>query len=498
MINDFVKIINASSEQTIVLSVDGGNSKITDSSDIENSLINYGIDLCNSGEYKTLSEWIRQLPVSAKENGKLALVVSYYMTHAGNYLNALSWLPKGKKSIGFDNNELFLVDYLNLTIQRALGLISYDGYCTQLKELSEKTPDNLLNLQAALNYYKYRLAANRVLDDSLIENFNKTIDKIKSMSNLNSFILVETEFVEFSVEGILIFQELARNNFELVAHNKSNYDIPKDEAKKKYDTINDRLEKWGKRFSDVISDKTIPLVTCARYALEFATTYSSLLEATKVLKEDVKLTAEDKKGLNERIGNLEWAINVFDNNGLLHESLKAKLVEADVHKKLGNTELHNEILQYVIEKANEIGLSDMAKPAEDILMNRDILDDVCYASPEEHRIYALQYMQAFNLPEDRFDNVYKEYWWIEQDCKERSGWCEYIETIQDLTHTLAETALYAYDPERLVRCSKFNYESIVPGHERELLIVEFKSTFCSACKERKPKMSAPLEVLSVI
>jgi len=28
--------------------------------------------------------------------------------------------------------------------------------------------------------------------------------------------------------------------------------------------------------------------------------------------------------------------------------------------------------------------------------------------------------------EDRFDNVCKEYWWVERDSQERNSWCEHI------------------------------------------------------------------------
>ncbi|MBK5262143.1 MAG: DUF4365 domain-containing protein [Peptostreptococcaceae bacterium] len=486
MINDLVNIINVKNDEPIHISIDGKEEKIINYVNIEKQIIKYGFELCNKGDYKTLSSWIQKLPISAKGNEKLALVVSYYMTHIGNYLNALNWLPKIKKGNAFDEEELYLIEYLSLNIKNALGLITYEEYLTKLKSLADENSENILGLQAKLNYKKLCVAMNKIDDDSVIKEFNEIIRIIKNMPNVSQLIIENIEIEEFEVEGILILQEMIRNSFKIVAHMKSNYSLTKNEIDKIFISTKNRLEKWIKKYDNIICNNSIDLLIKSRYILTFSSTYLLLFEVPKILEIENELTAEDKESLNKLAENLKWAFFIFDSAGLVHESLNAKWGEANTHKKLGDKKLYNDIIQFIIDGANDIGFASMVKEATDSLSNTGIFVEPQSLSDEDLKLYAFQYLQAFDLPSDRFDNVYKDYCWTEKDRKEKYNWCTHIGTIQDLRHTCSKNTKYSYDPSRLIVCLKFNFKPLKPGYEREILIADFKSKYCRDCKERSP------------
>lgn len=268
---------------------------------------------------------------------------------------------------------------------------------------------------------------------------------------------------------------------------KSNYSLTKNEIDKILISIKNRLEKWIKKYDDIICNDSIDPLIKSRYILTFSSTYLLLFEVPKILEIENELTAEEKESLDELAENLKWAFNIFDREGLVHEALNAKWGEANTHKKLNNIELYNYIIQFVIDGANEIGYASLTKAAIDSLNQTGICVEQQQLSDKDIKLYALQYLQAFDLPLERFDNVYKEYCWMEKDAKEKHNWCIHMGTIQDLRHTYSKNTKYSYDPSRLIICSKFNYKSIKPGHEREILIADFKSKYCGKCKERSPK-----------
>lgn len=493
IVRDVLNILNVNNdEQMIQFSIDAKESKVKSSKEAEEKLKKYGITLCNEEKYSYVSEWISLLPAASKRDAEVSLAVSYYMTHIGQYLNALNWLPKGKALTDLEEKDILFVDFLNAEIRHTLGLVETNEYINELKRISEKNPNDLLCLQSLLMCLRLRIITDKIDDEFLVKDFNDVVLKIKSIPNLSHNILKQTELTEFDVEGILVNKRHLRDSFKVTAHIQVGRALPYQEILAIIDRITQQQEKWISRYNNIIKDTNITPLLHSRYILSFSNHYMLLFQANQALSKESSLTTENVELFNTMIKELEKAYITFEKSGLLHESLSAKSVIADIYCELGYNKANIEILQYINEKASEIGLYEVSANVEKLLKNGigkkfDIKEDISkvHLTEEEIDIYAQQYLEAFDLPKDRYSVIRKEYWWVEQDRYDEYNWCKSICTIQDLRHTYSKETLYSIDPQRRIFCKTFEYKSPDSSIERDVLISEFKTLYCKNCKSRK-------------
>lgn len=495
VVREIVTILNTKdNDQPVHVIVDLEKSKVVTSSDAESYLKKYGISCCNNDMYDLISNWISMLSFTSKKDSFVALVVGYYFTHVGNYFSALEWLPKGSMLNSLNEKDRSLAEYLYTEIQYIMGIINTDSYLKKLNYISEKDPGNLLSLQSLLICYRLIILNDKIDDETLEKGFRNIVTKIKATPNLDPIILRQTELAEFEIDGIILNKNFLRNSFKISSHIQVGRPLSFKNTSNILKDIVEQQQKWFERYVEIKKDEKMSNLLLARYDLTFANEYIMLYQAGRSPNKDLEVTSDDCEFLNALKNDLSAAYGVFERYGLLHEALSTKSVTANICSILGLVDEYKNNLQYVIDKGNEIGLYEMVtlakKSLEDGTMFK-IDGDISkyHLSDEEIEIYAKQYLNTFDLPKERLENVKKDYWWSEQDHKEANSWCRYISTVQDLKHTLSMSTLYSIDPKRFILCKLLGCRSSNPGTNRELLISEFKSFYCKTCTKRKPDES---------
>jgi hypothetical protein len=89
----------------------------------------------------------------------------------------------------------------------------------------------------------------------------------------------------------------------------------------------------------------------------------------------------------------------------------------------------------------------------------------------------------YSLPEERKSNIILDIVCFRDINIEKREFCRHIEVIQNLQHTTSKDTFYAVNPDRIIRCSEFDYQTY--GYSPEN-IMSFKNIYCTLCPKRSP------------
>lgn len=132
-----------------------------------------------------------------------------------------------------------------------------------------------------------------------------------------------------------------------------------------------------------------------------------------------------------------------------------------------------------------------------MLENARSINAATVQEDEDHRVarepdarlkqFARQQLENLQLPAERLPVLEREAFAMREEAQARLNWCRHIELIQDKTHTLEHTTLYAQDPYRMARCHAVNLSLAFECTDPKIAISSFQYRVCQGCPLRSPK-----------
>ncbi|ANE45940.1 hypothetical protein SY83_06140 [Paenibacillus swuensis] len=494
-ISEYIKISNASEK----ISLNIISESVTDVKNIVADIKKYGIAFSNSGEYNLLYEMISRVPnIFKSEDPDYCVVVAYLKYCNGEYYDAMSWIPKGRRFNVVSENLMEVSEYIELTLKLLLGICSPDIYSVQFDRLCLKYPKSLITLQHRFFEYKDRLVeADHTLKNEfrlLQKEFENIVLTIRNHESTNSILLINLEINEWEITGFLLLRELNFARFNMDGRDKIGHPLSLSE---RVDSANEFIKRnieWLMRFEFLYKTVADDIIK-ARLYTSYANLQMQFISSARMSNKDS--TDNGNEMLKTIVNSLLYNIEILRSNGYLHELLRAYMSLAECYQGLGLPDEAIGIVNDVMENADSIGLVKVVSYCKafldgififnfEKLINDSMKDNIFLSdlSDKELNKYARQMLELLGLSDDRLPNLLIEYFWLRDDEVSGLNFCRHLHTHQDLEHTLSLETMYLINPNRKFVCRKFGYQSSM-GHDRKILSRRFKSSFCLACEYKE-------------
>lgn len=209
--------------------------------------------------------------------------------------------------------------------------------------------------------------------------------------------------------------------------------------------------------------------------------------------------------------DLDRAIEIADRARLLEESLRARLVLADLLDLTGSREEARSIAESVRTRAVAMRHGSLVawadrhvsdKPASQEPENGSSDNDEGLAAmtDEEVHSFARSSMELYGIDgaslrelgidDDRFSVVLRGAFCLRTAAIAKLDFCGNLEMREEQGHAKSLTTLFAVDPQRRFRCTRHGYQSLIPSSDGEAVLRAFQRTYCENCADRFPKRTA--------
>lgn len=494
-ISDNLKLSNPTTTNILINMQD---QKVMNSEELVMYVKQYGYSLANEGRFSLLYEWISHVPLQFKSDVEYSLAVAYIKYNNGEYYDALSWVPKGIKSLKLDETQKGLAEYLDISLKYLLNMCSSEVYNKLFNSFIEKYPHNQITLQHKLFRLREELInSDLTLKDKykeLTNSFQTLIKMIKQMHSPESTLVKFVDLIEWELNGYQILRELHFSRFNMEGRDTIGYPIPHQQRIHSAQILIQKITEWMLIFRSIfmsIEDE----VSRARANTIFAGVQLQFIAQTREYND---LTNDGDSILHSMKESLEHGTVVLEQCGYLHELFRAQMSLAECYMGLGLVEQATELVQQVMLNAQSIGVLEIVTYCKLFLDGYYIFNytSIAQAESKSKRIlsvlsdteiekYARQMIELLEIPSERFPNVLTEYRWLQQDEIDRFQFCEHIGTRQDISVNKELQNKFLVNPDRIIICEKFEYQSLI-GQNREDLVRDLKSNFCMRCKFQKP------------
>ncbi|MFC3767684.1 DUF4365 domain-containing protein [Paenibacillus sp. GCM10012303] len=488
-------------DSTVTTSLDLSTGKLRTTDETIKLIKQYGISLANTGHYYTIDRMLLEISASAKSDPELGVIVSYIKLHKGEYADAFSWLPRGKKLENLSTDMRATANFIHLSLNYLLGITDQDYYKQKVNDLENDTQNSILGLQLRLERQREAFFWIDKTDQEKYEaaesSLRDTIASLKKLNENSEVLKSKLNLIEWEIQGNKLLTGLS-HSFALVSvREKLGFPIPNEERVRMAREHIEAQTKWMKRFFELdkagwpsVSFQATAKLSLASLQMQFMAHFRALI-----------LDADDssKTVLQKMKQDLEASINNLEAEGFLHEVLRGKLLLAECVLGLGNSEEAMKIASETKEQAEMYEVTDMTKSLsnflegnalfnlrERIVEKGTITEYLAGMKDDDVQVLLRQIFDFMGLPHDRKEYVEREITWLKADAAENLSWCKYLQVLQDLSHTRSMQTLYSTDPDRKYSCSLLGFRSNESGKDREYLLSEFKRLRCSSCEKRKP------------
>jgi len=474
------------------------DGKIHDIDETAKAIKQGGLFLVNAGHVGLINNSLDTLPSCFKSDPEISLVYAYVKFRLGFTLEALSWLPKGHSREKLSADKQAFVFFIELNLQFSLGILSREQYVERLLTIEQNHCDSIVGLQVKLE--RIRRSINNNGTDGIkgfILEMEETIRELLQ-KDTSSPTRIYAEIFAWELEGWQLISDMGISMSTQKMRFTLGHPTPLQERLKLATELMGRNMAWmGKYRQFLEQSKDTPSI------------YGQVVVAASTIM--LRLIAQGRMDKDRNyIDDKDAIINVLDVIGFVYPqllgqqlhtlALRVRLLEADALEGLGESKKAQVIAQEAYDASVELGLNDIQNFAEDFLSGEGIFssakrikaelsvsDDemLLDTSNDEISKMAQHFMTAMGLPDTRLDNIIKEYNWLKQDAECHNSFCTHLHTLQNLEHAQSTDTMYKVDPPRILKCSKYGFESDIESTDRNSLFSLFTWNYCNKgnCKE---------------
>ncbi len=446
-----------------------------------------GFSLVNSGQGGLVNQLLDTLPQTYRNDQEIALIYAYVKFHSGFALDALSWLPKGFAREKLSLNNQALAKLIESCTQFSLRIITQEDYVKRLMQIEEESRDTVLGLQIKVE--RIRKSISNGADGKLekvIYEMKEAMSHLLSLPEIDKSIQINAKTILWELGGWEYLHELADAKAFQETRTKIGFPMPLKNRKILAKKLYGRFQEWLDRYRQLKLDTQDNPVAYGQIVINASSVIlRSVAQAMCFSEGAIPDYAPAVKGT---INSIEYVLPTLSNYGLSYLVLRGKLIQAEALEALEETWKAKELRSYVKGTSQELGLIDIQQMAEEQLSGDGIFstakkiknevpsfmdEDIRGASHEEMKEMAQYFVNATNIPMSRIDNIVKDFEWMKKDAENRYSFCRYIDNLQFLEHCKSLDTMYSIDPDRVIVCTKFGFESSLPGKDRDNLLLLF-------------------------
>jgi hypothetical protein len=481
----------------VAIAVDPTSFEVTGPNELYQFLSQAGMTAVCAGYAKQVLERARLLASHLRSEPRIRLLCAYAEQTLGKYVGALAHLveilPAQDQLADYDR---YFFQSLHNACLLQLGRITELEYEERLSALST-AESGVLSLQRQVNELKRQVLheTDRHERRRLLEPFRNLVDDIASRCDVNDPFKLHARIELLTVQGALLIDE-----FSFAATAKGmrgdlgmRYDTPESSARAR--AVLRSMEEWVEVGNKIIEDAAAMQhpILFGKALLASASVRITLLAQRRVVAD---LTDIPEPMLNNLIEHVEKAIDVFVHAGALERELRGRLLRADLHEFVGETDEARKIAAQVLPKAQAMDYGEIAEAAAlhlsgestwqrvESQMSEVLCQDpdggIAQQSDEQVRDFATYIHAALDLPADRLPVVERYCKCLRDGARERLTWCRYLVVT-------GEDETFATDPERRCTCMKHDHQSVIVNHDWTTVIRAFKQAFCDVCSDREAK-----------
>lgn len=509
-INDILS--SASNTENAIFSISLENLEITDAEQAKEILITSGRLIVTAGYPEKIRSLSKLLDEESEKSPLILIIRAYAEEMLGKYQTAFALLSEAQlnRDVLNEEDKQFL-DFLRKNCEYLTGRITLEEFSSFLNSYTDKLSGHIAQ-SFRINQLRYAIltTADPYQRPEVVTKFTDLVQEVLSDKSSSSVFKLFAKSVWIEVEGLEIatglFRDLAADAIRVSQGFSSR--IPEIDRKSK-----ERLRIWldvrknALKEAEKLNHK--PLIASLKFSSalviyhQLTSNYSlaSVLSAPieeifEFYKDDIALSIDTAlKLLNE-------AIEIFQQIDNIEGEIRARLLIADFCEFIGRVSEAKKIAEDVLPKADAFGYIRQIEHAKEHISGNGLkarlnlsgkestpiereLENANW-SDEKIRFLAAQMLRIYNLPDDRYPVMEREYFSIRDIAKEKLRWCRFIELWQDKAHYSSLQTLFFKDPERLCVCTLHNYQSIIRNPDWKILIPAFKKTYCEKCPDRDP------------
>jgi hypothetical protein len=201
--------------------------------------------------------------------------------------------------------------------------------------------------------------------------------------------------------------------------------------------------------------------------------------------------------LERRLKQLDVCFNYWDSVGDYFRSAGALDSKFNVLMLMDRKSEAQEVSSNFVKRVTRFGLDELEKfIGEDANGTRQLIytappefndeeNDSRDVAPENH---AQHFMEAFDLPSDRYENVLAEMKALNRIEHLQFDHCRYTELFVPLAGQDDPKTMYIRRPDFRVHCDKFDYTSKLAGEDINAVVKSFVGSYCMDCPSREPRV----------
>jgi hypothetical protein len=500
-------LAHAPSNDNISISINSETLESVTSSEVEDIIRNSGMTLVAAGYSKFILDKLKLISPRAAAEARFILINGYANYFTGRYQTALGLVAEAIISERLQDEDRRFAERIHLACQLNLGIITNEEYFHQSE--TQITNDELLSeikLNKLIAQFRSQVEPTVILLNEITELKNKIIasDKAPDSLKLNARVKY-MEIIGFDAVRAFsdeICKAGARKNNPLIFS-------PFDQIIE-YRKVFANLECWSIETNKLIQDAIeISQPIFVAEAL-YVKAYISIMRiiSTLCFMEFEEIPTDRASLEGEILSTLklcEKAQKIYKQADMIEGEVRTHLIMAQAFEIMNQPESAKKMAQGIIGKAKLLGYHHQIATAKEIIEDnslfskmmdniRNILgrkhneeyDKSDLATEEEIENFTNFLIDTYKIPDNRREIVRRDVICIRDTNREKVEWCRHIEIDQNLKHTQSSLTLYAEDPNRRVKCLKFEHivDHLSPNWIEQ--ISEFKIIYCAECPDREP------------
>jgi hypothetical protein len=493
-----------SATENIVVRIDRRSLEISDPAEVMRILTESGTAIISAGYAAEVKNLVRLLELKDAQTPRILLVQAHAEYNLHRYQAALGFLAEATLSI----DQLSSEDRLFLQTMRdgcefQTGRIDMVEFSRRLEEVSHNTAGRFA-VSNRLNQLRYTLLTERRPErrQALLEQLRVLVEEIQTSPQLANGFKIHAAICWNEAYGNQLFLdfmwEIGEARIQLGLGRAPNL------RALLHEQLN-RIAAWEKHSDTVITDavelgspQLVADALVVRGQIGFRSlTNQKMLSRHFELKFDVPAEAIDSP-----VEDARRAAELFAQSRDPEGELRAKMLIADLHDLVGNTEEAQAIAQEVLPKATAMDYAALVMRANEHLSGQSLqsrFGETMRPRSEEEKVInmaqydddrlrqdAAQMLGILSLPQERLPVLQREYESLRGIALEQLTWCRHIKLIQDKRHEQHTSTIFRTDPTRFCTCVLYDYVSMVGDPDWSAVIAAFKQAYCANCPSRSP------------
>lgn len=501
-----IRIINENvllaDSKYVVCEIDRDTFAVTDLEKLREIINTNGIGLCIVGKSEWVLEKIRLFSKEQRENSAMRIIEAVAYFEKADYQRSRECIAKLRsESPELSDKDRVLIAFVKLHCDAETGRLTYSELVEGLRLLSEEeiqgVPYNVRFTYLQKAIWTIDVEAQRYSgrnERKRREIFDELKREVLTNSNTESesTIDVRNQFSILKTEGELINMESRAELGSAVLRSIFGLsDLVAVIAK-----YSSQIEMWEGKVDLLLSKsparQMIADIICQKVGLFFlGRTWNLILSKHTAFEPAIDIDVLD--GLRPQ---LDYAIDVYSQLSLIPQKLKAQISLAGIHFVARRMEEFTKIQEEVVSVADDLNLLGIRDEALNpiYLQSQNLIDQVedgdqRRASLDDHTIhnYSQQQIDAFSLPQERFENIKLAHEFMRFSAIEKLTWCESLNLVEDTRQNQHRATMYRANPNRSAICLRHGFQSNIERPDWEVVAAEFKRKYCDSCPDRRPK-----------